>query len=44
VYSDTEHGFAVKGDMSTKKARWAKERAFQQAVTWFTEYVKEEAE
>lgn len=40
VYSDTEHGFAVKGDMGTKKARFAKERAFEQAVGWFGEFVK----
>lgn len=41
VYSDTEHGFAVKGDLGTKKARLAKERAFQQAVGWFEEHLKE---
>jgi len=40
VYSDTEHGFAVKGDMSTKKARFAKEQAFAQAVAWFEEYLE----
>jgi dienelactone hydrolase len=42
VYSDTEHGFAVKGHMSTKKARFAKEQAFMQAVGWFAEYLKSE--
>ena len=42
LYSDVEHGFAVKGHMSTKKARFAKEQAFQQAVAWFDEYIKEE--
>jgi dienelactone hydrolase len=40
LYGDTEHGFAVKGHMSTAKARWAKEQAFNQAVAWFEEYVK----
>jgi dienelactone hydrolase len=39
LYGDTEHGFAVKGHMSTAKARWAKEQAFNQAVAWFEEYV-----
>jgi dienelactone hydrolase len=42
LYSDTEHGFAVKGHMSTAKARFAKEQAFGQAVRWFEEYVKKE--
>jgi dienelactone hydrolase len=41
LYSDVEHGFAVKGHMSTKKARFAKEQAFAQAVAWLDEYVKE---
>jgi dienelactone hydrolase len=40
LYSDVEHGFAVKGHMSTAKARFAKEQAFLQAVAWFEEYVK----
>jgi dienelactone hydrolase len=40
LYSDVEHGFAVKGHMSTAKARFAKEQAFLQAVTWFDEYLK----
>jgi dienelactone hydrolase len=40
LYSDVEHGFAVKGHMSTAKARFAKEQAFLQAVAWFDEYLK----
>ena len=40
VYSDTEHGFAVRGHMKTKQAKFAKERAFEQAVSWFEEYLK----
>jgi len=40
VYSDTEHGFAVKGHLGTAKARFAKERAFEQAVGWFGEYLE----
>jgi dienelactone hydrolase len=42
LYSGVEHGFAVKGHMSTKKAQFAKEQAFGQAVVWFEEYLKEE--
>ena len=40
LYSGVEHGFAVKGHMSTAKARFAKEQAFLQAVGWLDEYVK----
>jgi dienelactone hydrolase len=40
VYGGTEHGFAVKGHMSTKKARFAKEQTFGQAVGWFEEYLR----
>ncbi|KAF1848324.1 esterase/lipase [Cucurbitaria berberidis CBS 394.84] len=40
LYSDVEHGFGVKGDLSHAKARFAKEQAFMQAVHWFDEYVK----
>ncbi|KAF2819615.1 alpha/beta-hydrolase [Ophiobolus disseminans] len=39
VYGGTTHGFAVKGHMSTKEARRAKEGAFKQAVAWFEEYL-----
>ncbi|CAO2654393.1 Nn.00g111260.m01.CDS01 [Neocucurbitaria sp. VM-36] len=42
LYSDVEHGFGVKGDLSHAKARFAKEQAFLQAVHWFDEYVKKE--
>ena len=41
-YGGVEHGFAVKGHMSTPKARFAKEQAFVQAVGWFEEYVKKD--
>jgi dienelactone hydrolase len=41
LYSGVEHGFAVKGHMSTERARFAKEQAFGQAVAWFDEYLKE---
>ena len=40
LYSDVEHGFATKGDLSHDKARFAKEQAFLQAVYWLDEYVK----
>jgi dienelactone hydrolase len=40
LYSDVVHGFGVKGDLSHKKARFAKELAFLQALFWLDEYVK----
>ena len=40
LYSDVEHGFAVRADISNPRAKWAKEQAFYQAVQWFDEYVK----
>ncbi|PYH76349.1 alpha/beta-hydrolase [Aspergillus uvarum CBS 121591] len=39
VYSDVEHGFAVRGDPKVQRARFAKEQAFAQAVAWFGEYL-----
>lgn len=44
LYSHTEHGFGVKGDLADDKARFAKEQAFSQAVLWFDEYVKKRQE
>jgi dienelactone hydrolase len=41
VYSDTEHGFAVRADLTAPRVKWAKEQAFFQAVQWFDEYLKE---
>ncbi|KAF1922893.1 alpha/beta-hydrolase [Didymella exigua CBS 183.55] len=40
LFSDVEHGFAVKGDLTNSHIRWAKEQAFLQAVQWFDEHVK----
>jgi dienelactone hydrolase len=40
LYSHVEHGFATKGDLAGERARWAKERAFSQAVEWLDEFVK----
>lgn len=40
LYSDVEHGFSVRADLSKPRAKWAKEQAFYQAVQWFDEYIK----
>lgn len=40
LFSHVEHGFATKGDLAGERARWAKERAFAQAVEWLDEFVK----
>ena len=40
LYSEVRHGFAVRGDLSIKSQRFAKEAAFHQAVIWFDEYLK----
>jgi hypothetical protein len=40
LFSDTQHGFAVRCDLSKPKEKFAKEQAFLQAVAWFDEYVK----
>jgi dienelactone hydrolase len=42
LYSHVEHGFATKGDLAGERARWAKERAFAQAVEWLDEFVRKE--
>jgi len=42
LYSGVAHGFAVRGDVSDKVAKYAKEQAFLQAVFWFDEHVKKE--
>lgn len=39
LFSGTQHGFTVRGDMSVKPQRFAKEKAFLQAVQWFDEYL-----
>ena len=41
LFSDVEHGFAVRADLSKKPAKFAKEQAFLQAVAWFEEYLKQ---
>ncbi|KAK7509960.1 dienelactone hydrolase [Phyllosticta citriasiana] len=40
LFSGVEHGFAVRGDVSKKHVKFAKEQAFYQAVAWFDEYLK----
>jgi dienelactone hydrolase len=39
LYSGVEHGFAIRGDVSIKVQRFAKEAAFLQAVTWFDNWL-----
>jgi dienelactone hydrolase len=40
LYSDVEHGFAVRADLKKKATKFAKEKAFFQAVFWFDEFLK----
>ena len=40
LFSDVQHGFAVRTDISKRREKFAKEQAFLQAVAWFDEYVK----
>lgn len=39
VFSGTEHGFSVRGDLSVKEVRFAKEKAFAGGVQWFQEWL-----
>lgn len=39
LFSGVSHGFAVRGDPNIQIQRFAKEQAFFQAVTWFTEWL-----
>jgi dienelactone hydrolase len=39
VFSGTEHGFSVRGDLNVKEIRLAKERAFKSAVEWFKDWL-----
>ncbi|EXL46733.1 hypothetical protein FOCG_11081 [Fusarium oxysporum f. sp. radicis-lycopersici 26381] len=40
LFSGVHHGFAVKGDMKDKRQLFAKEQAFNQAVSWFKRHLK----
>lgn len=39
LFSGVGHGFSVRCDLGVKVQRFAKERAFVQAVDWFDEYL-----
>lgn len=41
LYSDVQHGFATRGDIKDRRKRFAKEQAFEQAVVWFNEWLRE---
>jgi dienelactone hydrolase len=40
LYSDVDHGFALKADLSRPRIKFATESAFLQAVNWFNEFLK----
>ncbi|PYI13691.1 dienelactone hydrolase family protein [Aspergillus japonicus CBS 114.51] len=40
IFSDVEHGFAVRCDLNKTRHRFAKEQSFSQGVTWFNQYLK----
>ncbi|KAF8243880.1 dienelactone hydrolase family protein [Wilcoxina mikolae CBS 423.85] len=35
LFSGVSHGFSVRGDMTVPQQKWAKEKAFEQALEWF---------
>jgi dienelactone hydrolase len=39
LYGAVSHGFAVKGNMTIKAVKFANDRAFEQAVTWFNYWI-----
>lgn len=39
LYSGTDHGFAVRGDISKDEIKFAKEQAFVQALSWMQHYL-----
>lgn len=39
LYSDVDHGFALKADLSKARTKFAAETAFLQAVTWFNAFI-----
>lgn len=41
LFSDVEHGFSVRCDISQPRQKIAKEAAFTQAVQWFDSYLKQ---
>lgn len=40
LFSDVEHGFAVRCDLAKPRQRFAKEQAFNQAFSWFDMFLK----
>jgi len=40
LYSDVEHGFAVRADVNKPAVKYAKEAAFLQAIAWFDEHLR----
>jgi len=42
LYSGCSHGFAVRGDITNKQIKFAKEQAFLQAVFWYDEHLRNE--
>lgn len=38
LFSHVQHGFAIKGDTSLEPVRFAKERSFEAAVSWFDRF------
>jgi len=41
LYGSVNHGYAVRGNMSDKRAKYAKEEAYLQAVRFFDTWVKQ---
>ena len=39
LYGGVDHGFSVRGDPNVKHVKFAKEKAFLQAVEWFNEWL-----
>jgi dienelactone hydrolase len=39
LYSNAEHGFAVRADLHDSDCRFAKEQAFAQAIQWFKRHL-----
>lgn len=39
LYGAVSHGFAVRGDLSDKKVKFATDQAFEQAANWFTAWL-----
>jgi dienelactone hydrolase len=40
LYAGTEHGFAVRANVTSKIQKYAKEEAYLQAVRWFDTWLK----